>query len=95
MSVGARENMKWEYLSVKRLSFNSARVAWMVNGKEDDTLQNSSETDVLNKFGADGWELTAFHHENIEVDGDLEEYTARVPTGAASYYLKRPAVVGL
>jgi hypothetical protein len=81
--------MKWEYLVLKRITFEEG-VSWMVNGALDETLEKCGDDECLNRFGNDGWELTAvadiFPHITKE-EADLDSIA---PTRAAAYYLKRP-----
>jgi hypothetical protein len=82
--------MKWEYLVLKRITFEEG-VSWMVNSAIDETLGKCDDDECLNKFGNDGWELTAvadiFPHITKEEEADLDSIA---PTRAAAYYLKRP-----
>ena len=80
--------MKWEYLIVRRISFKK-RVSWLVNDESDDTLEECRETEVLNKVGKAGWELTAVDSLLLD-DTDEEANLDIVPTGGTNYYLKRP-----
>ena len=82
--------MKWEYLVLKRVTFEEG-VSWMVNGALDETLEKCGDDECLNRFGNDGWELTAvadiFPRITKEEEADLDSIA---PTHAAAYYLKRP-----
>jgi len=85
--------MKWEYLVLKRITFEEG-VSWMVNGTIDEILGKCDDDECLNKFGNDGWELTAvadiFPHITKEEEKEEADLDSTAPTRAAPYYLKRP-----
>jgi hypothetical protein len=77
-------------LIVRRIGFTGTRhISWSVDDRPDDkTLDESTESAILNKFGKDGWELVTAQHVQIQPPDDLDE-TDTFPNGVTTYYLKR------
>jgi hypothetical protein len=80
--------MKWEYLVLKRITFEEG-VSWVVNDVLDETLEKCSDAECLNKFGNDGWELTAAADIFLHSTKEEEDLDSIAPTRAAAYCLKR------
>ncbi len=67
--LGAVSFVQWEYLCLDH------RMAWAINEKLEESLKGKTHNEVLNLFGADGWELVA---------------VTNTATGFYKMYLKRP-----